>query len=155
MLKCGGCGSGITAQEKFKRHKDGSIKRYIYYHCTKFNDFHCPEPYIREEELVEQLSKLLKYVSTTEILLRPILKPELDKFMLIQQRYQNQNIDNGQIGTEVEIEQGFDLTKFIEYIFKEGTKEQKRELIGCLNTTIYLENRVVTTREQIKGTEFV
>ena len=72
---------------------------------------------------------------------------KLDKFMLIQQRYQNQNTDNNQIGTEIEIEQGFDLTKFIEYIFKEGTKEQKRELIGCLNTTPYLENRLVTTKE--------
>ena len=80
--------------------------------------------------------------------MRPILKPELDKFMLIQQRYQNQNIENGQIGTEIEIEQGFDLTKFIEYIFKEGTKEQKRELIGCLNMTPYLENRMVATKAE-------
>jgi len=147
ILKCGSCGSGITAQEKFKRHKDGSIKRYVYYHCTQFNDFDCPEPYTREEKLVEQLSKLLKHVPIAEILSKSLLKPELDKFMLIHHRMQDQNNQNNQIRTETEIGEKFDLTGFIQYIFKDGTREQKRELIGCLNTTIYLENRITTIRE--------
>lgn len=34
-----------------------------------------------------------------------------------------------------------DLPDFIKYIFQNGTREQKRELISCLNGTIYTKNR--------------
>jgi hypothetical protein len=37
--------------------------------------------------------------------------------------------------------------EFINYIFQEGTKEQKRELIGCLNTTIYLQDKQVIIKQ--------
>ncbi len=137
IFKCGSCGSGITAQERKKYLKNGSLKNYIYYHCTQFKDFDCNEPYIREENLVEQLSELLKQVPIPEILSRPMLKPELDKFMLIHRTMQGQS-QNGD-----ETEPDFDLTGFIRYIFQEGTKEQKRELIGCINATIYIKEKRV------------
>lgn len=137
IFKCGSCGSGITAQERIKRLKNGSAKSYIYYHCTQFKDFDCDEPYIREEKLIEQLTELLTQVSIPKILSKPMLKPELDKFMLIHRtmRSQNQNDD--------QTEPDFDLTGFIHYIFQEGTKEQKRELIGCINATIYIKEKRV------------
>ena len=141
LFKCGACGSGITAQERNKRLKRGAIKRYVYYHCTQFKNFDCNERYIREESLVEQLSVILKDVPVSEILSRPILKPELDKFMLIHRRMQDQNsIDNpSEIGPE------FNITGFIEYIFRDGTREQKRELIGCLNRTICIKDKKIYT----------
>ena len=137
IFKCGSCGSGITAQERIKHMKNGSAKSYIYYHCTQFKDFDCNEPYIREENLIEQLSELLKQIPIPEILSKPMLKPELDKFMLIHRTMQNQNKEDGQ--TEL----NFDLTGFIHYIFQEGTKEQKRELIGCINATICIKEKKV------------
>ena len=42
MITCGLCESGITADEKFKKLKDGSTNRYVYYGCTKFKDKDCP-----------------------------------------------------------------------------------------------------------------
>lgn len=134
MLKCGACGSGITAQERVKRLKSGALKRYVYYHCTQFKNFDCHEPYIREETLIEQLTELLKQVSINEIETKPILKMELDKFMMIHRSIQDRN---NQTDTEVE----FNLTGFIHYIFQEGAREQKRELIGCLNTTISVKEK--------------
>jgi len=147
LLKCGSCGSGITAQEKFKRYKNGSIKRYVYYHCTKFNDFECPEPYIREEDLVEQFSKLLAGASVADISSKVILKPELDKYMLIHRRMQNQDDQEGNTEVNMELDDSFDLTGFIEYIFRDGSREQKRDLIGCIKAELYLENRIITTKE--------
>ena len=35
LMKCGGCGGTITAQEKVKRQKNGNVHQYTYYHCTK------------------------------------------------------------------------------------------------------------------------
>lgn len=35
ILKCGGCGRAITAEEKVKKLKDGTFNHYTYYHCTK------------------------------------------------------------------------------------------------------------------------
>ena len=64
------------------------------------------------------------------------------------QNQNNQMEQMKQINTEMKTEEEFDLTGFIEYIFKDGLREQKRELISCLNTKLYLENRIVTTKEQ-------
>ncbi len=136
MLKCGACGSGITAQERIKRLKSGALKRYVYYHCTQFKNFDCHEPYIREETLIEQLTELLKQVPISEIKTKPILKIELDKFMMIHRSIQDRN-------NQPETEPEFNLTSFIHYIFQEGTREQRRELVSCVDYKIYIENKKV------------
>lgn len=43
LLRCGSCGSGITAQEKYKQTKKHGQKRYVYYHCTQARDFDCTQ----------------------------------------------------------------------------------------------------------------
>ncbi len=139
LFKCGSCNSGITAQEITRNFSSGTKRRYIYYHCTQFNDFDCSEPYIREEKLVEQLTEHLKQAPIQEVEVKPILKPELDKIMLIKRTLEGQNIDQS--------ENELIPPDFIKYIFQEGTKEQKRELIGCLNTTIYLQDKQVIIKQ--------
>jgi hypothetical protein len=52
LLRCGGCGGGITAEIQ---------KGHVYYRCTRKNRTQrCTQPYIREEELDTQISALLK-----------------------------------------------------------------------------------------------
>jgi hypothetical protein len=133
LFKCGSCGSGISAQEKFKRYKSGKIVRYVYYHCTQFRDFDCKEPYIREEKLIEQLINHLKGVSVERIQNVISLKPDLDKFMVIKNALNNPN------ETQPEI----NISEFIRYIFNQGTKEQRRDLIGCLDKEIYIKDKQV------------
>ncbi len=135
MLKCGRCGSGITAQEKFKTRKDGSKKRYVYYHCTQSRDFDCPEPYIREEDLSEAFIDYLSEVSAEEIERRETLRAELDRFRKLSSAVLGHKDDEGQ--PEV------NLHNFAKYVFSEGTREEKRELLKCLNSTIYLKDRKV------------
>lgn len=55
IFKCASCGSDITAEEKFKALKDGSYNRHVYYHCTRQINYDCPEKYINEKDLKEQL----------------------------------------------------------------------------------------------------
>jgi hypothetical protein len=52
LITCGSCRSGITAQEKIKTLKDGTLRRYVYYRCSKGARQACTEPEIREEELI-------------------------------------------------------------------------------------------------------
>ena len=66
LFKCHYCGSGITAQEKFKNLPKGQ-KRYVYYHCTKSKNLLCHHPYTREEIITQEFIKLLEQVSIEEI----------------------------------------------------------------------------------------
>ncbi len=135
LLKCGRCGSGITAQDKIKYCKNGITKRYVYYHCTQGRDFYCPEPYIREEKLTEALLSLLDKLTVKEIESREDLKHELDKFRRLSSAVMGYG-DNPEIN----------LHNFAKYILIEGKRDEKRSLIMCLRQTIYLKNRELTTQ---------
>lgn len=56
IMRCGHCDCGITAEIKNKRQKCGKTHQYIYYHCTRKKDKHCPEKAIRMEKLTEQVN---------------------------------------------------------------------------------------------------
>lgn len=137
LLKCGSCGSGITAQELFKKNKSG-IKRYVYYHCTQFNKFDCKEPYIREEKLVEQLIEVSKQIPINIVEDNLILKPEFDKVSVIKRALQDPD--------QLEVENELIPLDFINYIYHKGTREQKRELIGCLNRVLYIQNQRILVK---------
>lgn len=68
IMKCGMCGSGITAQEKFKKilgQKDP--RSYVYYHCSKCHDHKCKNPMIREDALILQLLEMLDDIDINTI----------------------------------------------------------------------------------------
>jgi DNA invertase Pin-like site-specific DNA recombinase len=53
LMKCGGCGGSITAEEHVKRM---SGRRYVYYRCSRKNHgAKCSEPPVSEADLVAQL----------------------------------------------------------------------------------------------------
>jgi site-specific DNA recombinase len=135
MLKCGRCGSGITAQEKFKNRKNGTRKRYVYYHCTQSRDFDCPEPYIREEDLSEAFIDYLSEVSVEEIERRENLRAELDRF----RRLSSAVLGHKEGEEQLEV----NLHNFAKYVLSEGTRDEKRELLTCLNAEIHLKDKQV------------
>jgi DNA invertase Pin-like site-specific DNA recombinase len=135
LLKCGRCGSGITAQDKIKCCKNGIVKRYIYYHCTQGRDFYCPEPYIREEKLVEAFLNLLDKITVEAVESQEALKLELDKFRRLSSAVMGYR-DNPEIN----------LYNFAKYILIEGKRDEKRALISCLSQTIYLKNKELVTQ---------
>ncbi|MFZ5845594.1 MAG: recombinase family protein [Patescibacteria group bacterium] len=65
LFRCGECGMMITAEEKTKYYK-GTDRHatYTYYRCTKKSKTHkCTQPFIRQEELDQQLSDHIATVS--------------------------------------------------------------------------------------------
>jgi DNA invertase Pin-like site-specific DNA recombinase len=136
MMNCGACGSGITAEEKHKKLRDGSIRKYIYYRCTHARDLHCKEPSIREDELIKQLSDLIDQIDLDTMGMKAKLEEEISRY---------QKFTRGVLGQKAKTAvQEIDVKTYAKYILQEGTKEEKRELIGCLKTKIVLKDGVVS-----------
>lgn len=54
------CGAEFTAQEKFKKLKNGEFNRHVYYNCTRRVDINCTEKYINEKDFCELLQQFIE-----------------------------------------------------------------------------------------------
>lgn len=136
LLTCGLCGSGVTAQEKFKKQKNGNVHKYIYYGCTRARDINCKCGYMREEELIEQLIKLLDKIHISEIGLKHKFEEEVARY----NRFQR-NVLKADKEKDIKKHQEVDLKTYAKYILKEGAMEEKRELLSCMRTKILFKNK--------------
>lgn len=134
-LRCGSCGSGITAQEKYKQTKKYGVRRYVYYHCTQSRNFDCSESYLREEKLTEAFIQLLANITVDEIKSKEALQTELDKFTRLSVSVRGNN----------DKPEDINLENFAGYILNEGTRTEKRALISCLDQNLYLKNKELVT----------
>lgn len=139
LMKCGDCGSGVSAQEKFKKiKKDNSIRRYVYYHCTDGVTRECRQHWIREEDLISQLSGLMDKIDLDKVKATEKFDNEIRRF----QRFRQVILaDKSESTPPPEI----DFRKFAKYILQEGSKEERRELLGCLKGKIYLKELKIYT----------
>lgn len=136
LMTCGLCGSGITADEKFKKRKNGNIHRYVYYGCTKVRDKNCKCGYINEEDLIEQFTALMDRMDLDEIGIKDRLKAEVERFKKFQQ---------GVLGIKTKPEVGdLDIRNYAKYLLREGSPTEKRELLGCLKNKLLLKQKMIT-----------
>lgn len=133
MMTCGLCESGICADEKFKKLKDGSVNRHVYYSCTKSKDKYCKCGYINEVELIEQFEKLLDHININEIGMKEKIKTEVERI----KRF-NQSVLN--IKQQIQIKD-VDIRDYAKFILKDGSIEEKRELLTCFKSRIFLKNK--------------
>ncbi len=66
LMRCGSCQSGITAEEKIKRQKNGNVHHYVYYHCTKKKNPDCLEKSIEVKELHKQIDNALEGITISD-----------------------------------------------------------------------------------------
>ena len=137
MITCGLCGSGITADEKFKRQKNGNEHRYIYYGCTKFNDKNCKCGYIREEDLIAQLELILDEISLDEIGMKDKLKAELQTHKEFQQSVLGKETDKVKV-TDV------DIRTYAKHILRKRPIDEKRALLANLRSKLTLKEKQIT-----------
>jgi hypothetical protein len=137
LMVCGLCESGISAEEKYKQLKDGTVAKYIYYGCGRSKDRHCKNPYIREDELTEQLTKILDKININEVGIQIKFEEELKRF----NKFQRGVLGFSKMNNEHE---DIDLKTYAKYILREGTNEERRELMGCFKSRIKVLKRVVT-----------
>ncbi len=135
MMSCGLCDSGICADEKFKKLKDGSVNRHVYYSCTKSKDKYCKCGYINEIDLIEQFEKLLDRINISEIGMKDKIKSEVERI----KRF-NQSVLN--IKQQIQIKD-VDIRDYAKFILKDGAIEEKRELLTCFKSKILLKEKQI------------
>ncbi len=138
MLTCGLCGSGITADEKFKNLKDGTQVRYVYYGCTKSRDKDCKCGYIREEELIEQLANIMDTISLDEIGIKDRIKEEIRSH----QEFQESVL--GRKSLEKIKVKDVDIRNYSKHILRTRSVYEKRELLSHLRSKLVLKNKILS-----------
>jgi len=137
LMKCGHCGSGITAEEKFKKLVDGSVRRYVYYGCARSRNTKCNHGLLREEELIEQLVGLMDKIDINEIGIKSKFEDEVNRF------YKFSKGILGVTGSDFEKQKDLDIRNYAKYVLKEGSILEKREVLGCLESRLVMKNKQI------------
>ena len=133
LLSCGGCGGGVIGEEKFKKLKDGSLRRHVYYHCSRAKDYNCKEPYINEQNLIKDLVRLIGNLN-----LKPAKLGEKSNASFTEyQKLASVILERQGINEEVTFED------YVKHILEHGSVSKKRTLIKNLNLELVLQNREI------------
>ncbi|MFZ3012041.1 MAG: recombinase family protein [Minisyncoccia bacterium] len=136
MLTCGNCGSGVTAQEKYKTLKDGTVNKYIYYGCTRARDINCKEGYIEEKILISNLLEIINQIDLDKSGIKKKLEVEIER---------HKKFHSGIMGKPKEeySAQDADIRNYAKYLLTDGSVFEKRDLLGCLKSKIELKNKKI------------
>ena len=136
IMTCGLCGSGITADEKFKKQKNGNVHRYVYYKCTRIKDPNCDCGFLNENDLILQLQKLLEDIDIKVVPMREKITNDLKRYKKFQQML---------LGDETKVAvKDIDIRNYAKFILLEGDTEEKREFLRCLKSQIVLKKKVLS-----------
>lgn len=135
IMKCGLCGSGITADEKFKKLKAGGVNRHVYYRCTKSKDRHCNNKALNEADLIEALVNMLDTLSLDKVKITAKLNDEIRKFKKLQAMFL------GKKKTEkIEL---IDVKDYARFVLTEGAVLEQRSVLECVSNELSLSNGTV------------
>lgn len=134
LMSCGLCGSGITAEEKYKNLKDGSINKYIYYGCTRSRDKDCKGGYIEEKVLISQLLELMDKIDLDKSGIKKKLEVEIER---------HKKFHSGIMGKpNAEYHaKDVDIRNYAKYLLSEGSMFEKRDLLVCLKSKLELKEK--------------
>lgn len=136
LIKCGYCSSGITADEKYKKLRDGGVNRHIYYFCSRKGRDDCQNPAINEEDLIQELIQLIDNMNLDELGVKSKIEQEISRF---------NKFRIGVLGHKKESNKpDVDIRNYAKYLLKEGTIIEKRELLGCLQSKLFLKDKKIS-----------
>ncbi|MBP6944486.1 recombinase family protein [Patescibacteria group bacterium] len=141
LFTCGLCGSGIGAQEKIKKLKEGVPARYFYYGCNRGKDRYCKNSYIRENELIEQLVEIFDTVDIDELGIRYKFEAEITRFGKFVKFALGQSMELKPEEVEVNIR------GYAKYVLRDGTIPEKRELLSNIQSRLVYTNKKISLLE--------
>ena len=136
LIRCGYCGSSITADEKFKKLKDGGVNRHVYYFCTRGKNIDCKNSPITEQGLIEELITLVDRIDIDELGVKEKIEQEIARF---------NKFRIGVLGHKKETRNTeVDIKNYAKYLLAEGTIYEKRELLSYLKSKLILKDKKVS-----------
>jgi hypothetical protein len=141
LITCGHCGSGISAGEKYKKLKDGTSAKYIYYGCTRSRDLHCKGGYLREENIIDQLLKIIDQIDVNEFGMRHKFEEEVKRL----QKFQRSVLG---IKEAAKVEKRVNVRTYAKYLLQEGSTIEKRELLSCMKSKLIIKNKILVLEDK-------
>jgi site-specific DNA recombinase len=135
IMKCGACGSGITADEKFKKLLNGGVNRHVYYRCTKAKDRNCKNPALNETELIESLLEMVDTLNINKVKLTAKLDVEIQKFKKLQAMFLGKK--------KTEKIEPIDLKDYTKFVLKEGSPLEQRSILECISSELVLKSKKI------------
>lgn len=146
LMFCGNCGSGVTAQDKYKKLKDGSVAKYIYYGCTHAKNINCKEPYIEEKVLGTQLLELMDRIDLDKSGMRKNLEAEIERHKKFHSNVM------GKPEEEYDVKD-VDVRNYAKYLLREGSIFEKRTLLGAMKSRLSIKNKTVGLFEDLSDVQ--
>ncbi len=138
LIRCGFCGSGISAYEKIKPLKNGDVAKYVYYGCTRACDPYCKNAHIREEDVMRQLAELIDNLDIDLLGMRERLEWEIERWY---------KVHGFLIGTpapdRTQERRETDLRQYAKLMLLEGTVPERRELLRFVQSSLLLKDRKI------------
>lgn len=131
FLVCATCGSQIVGEEKFKKRVDGGRNRHVYYHCSRQVDYDCPEPYVKEERLIETLLSKVDLLELDSLSVEPGLINAINKFTAMIRT------KDGSFKSS----QAFHL--YAKYVLEAGTEFEQTRLIRNISSKLAIHNKTI------------
>ena len=136
LITCGLCGSGVTADEKFKELKDGGVNRHVYYRCSRSRNQNCNYKAINEQTLIKQITKIIKEIGIKNLPMKEKIRSEIDR---IKKFYSFLLNDEAKLYLK-----DVDSVAYATFILQEGSTDEQREVMNCLKGQLILQDRKIS-----------
>lgn len=150
---CGSCKGGVTAEERYKKLKYGGYNKHIYYHCGRSVDYDCDEPYITEQDLIQQL---LAHINTGNVKINKIkiakkLNIDIERFHklrseVLHQEYSSGNLDDLETSA-IKTNDNEMAINYLKHVLKTGSSDDRKEALGMIKTKFILENKKILLKK--------
>lgn len=139
LFYCGACGSRLTVEEHYKKLKDGTRNRHVYYRCTKSTkDPDCKERSITANMITEQILAMVDAGELDDI------EPSEQLFKKVEQykRVTSQLIkDHG-----IESSERAHFKNYASYTLRQGSLSEQDGFIRGLNIPLFVKDRKIYRR---------
>jgi site-specific DNA recombinase len=136
LMTCGLCGSGVTADEKFKELKDGTTNRHVYYRCSRSRNQNCNYKAVNEQTLIKQISKIIKDVGIKNLPMKEKIRSEVDRIKKFYSMILNEE-------AQVYLKDVHSIT-YATFILQEGSLEEQRDIMNCLKGQLVLQDKKIS-----------
>lgn len=108
----------------------------LHHHTSRARDKDCKNGYVREEELVAQMVKLIDEIDLNKISMREKFEAEVERMRKFQRAFA--------AGDALTPQKEMELRDYAKYLLKEGSTTEKRELLLCIKSRLMLTRGAVT-----------
>ncbi len=148
LFKCGQCGGGITAEEKYKNLTNGKVNRYVYYHCGRSVNYDCTQPYITEDDLINQLLSKIDEIEFDQDAINKKIREEIEHYHRLREDVLHQEMFTQQfeIMDYPIIKEKSDkerMKDYIVHVLKTGFSEEKQEILSLFKTKFVIKDKQI------------